>query len=325
VTVENPAARATPWEAPPQPDNADGARRMVGVEIEFAGVPVEAAAEAARGLFGGSLRRHSPHLIDVEDTPWGAFRVEIDMNLAHKPPAEEPEQTLRDIAIGVSSVVVPTEIACPPIPWDEAHALDALRARLRGLGALGTRESLLYAFGLQLNPELPSLETPAVLDTLRAFVLLRDWLRREIDVDPCRRVWLFETPFPMGYCARVLDPAYRPDRGRFIDDYLRANPTRDREVDLLPLCKHLDEGRVTRALPHEKVNARPTWHYRLPNSEIESPFWSIGLEWSRWVRVEKLAARPDLLAAAAEEWLDNRTRLIPRSWEPRSIEIAESL
>ncbi|TVQ52616.1 MAG: amidoligase enzyme [Rhodobacteraceae bacterium] len=298
---------------------------MVGVEIEFAGVPVEAAAEAVHGLFGGALRRRNPHVIDVADTPWGDFRVELDMSLAHKPPVEEPEQTLRDIAIGVSSMVVPTEIACPPIPWDEAHALDALRARLCGLGALGTRESLLYAFGLQLNPELPSLETPDILATLRAYVLLRDWLRHEIDVDPCRRIWLFETPFPTGYCARLLDPAYNPDRGRFIDDYLRANPTRDREVDLLPLCKHLDARRVTEALPNEKVNARPTWHYRLPNSEINSPFWSIGLEWARWVKVERLAERPDILQQAAEEWLDNRLRMLPRSWAPRSIEIADRL
>lgn len=325
MTIENPAARAAPWDAPPRPDAPGGGRRRVGVEIEFAGVPVEAAAETVRGLFGGAVRGASPHVLEVVDTPWGAFRVEIDMSLAHKPPAEEPEQTLRDIAIGVSSMVVPTEVACPPIPWDEAHALDALLTRLRSLGALGTRESLLYAFGLQLNPELPSLDIADILATLRAYVLLRDWLRHEIDVDPCRRIWLFESPFPMGYCARLLDPAYRPDQGRFIDDYLRANPTRDREVDLLPLCKHLDEARVARALPYEKVNARPTWHYRLPNSEIDSPFWSIGLEWARWVKVERLAERPDILAEAGEEWLDNRARLLPRSWAPRSIEIAETL
>jgi hypothetical protein len=220
---------------------------------------------------------------------------------------------------------VPCEIVCPPIPWDKCHALDGLVAELRRLGAAGTREGLFYAFGAQLNPELPRLDVETILSTVRAFVLLRDWLRFEIDVDVVRRMAFFESPFPNGYCAQVLDPDYAPDLAGFIDDYLESNATRDRELDLLPLLCHLDEDRVRAALPDEKINPRPTWHYRLPNSEVERSDWSIGLEWDRWVRVERLAADPDRLARAADAWLDNHESLVPRDWTSRATALATAL
>ena len=176
-----------------------------------------------------------------------------------------------------------------------------------------------------MNPEPPTLEVPDLVDTLRAFALLREWLRDEIDVDTARRVWFFAAPFPDGWCARILNPGYAPDFPTFIRDYLGANATRDRELDMLPMLKHLDRERVIAALPHEKINARPTWHYRLPNSEVGRADWSIGLEWDRWVRVERLAGDRERLAAAAAEWLDNYSSLVPRDWTPRARALAEAL
>lgn len=313
---------APPWLAPPQPDGPDGQRRRVGVEIEFAGVSVRAAAEAVRHQFGGALRWEGAHRAHVEDTAFGAFRVEIDMNLAHRILETDAERSLRDAVVEVSSAVVPVEIVCPPIAWDRAHALDDLRDLLQRMGAEGTREGLFYAFGAQLNPEPPDLGPGTLLATLRAFLLLRDWLRAQIAVDPLRRLWQFEQPHPEDYVALVLDAAYAPDLPGLIGDYLEFNPTRDRELDLLPLFCFLDPDRVRRALPGEKINPRPTWHYRLPNSEIDRSDWSIGLEWARWVRVERLAGRPDLLRGAAAAWLDNADALLPSSWEPQSVALA---
>ena len=320
-----PSAAAAAWTAPPRPDRADGERRRVGVEIEFGELPVEAASRAVHRRFGGRLSFDGPHRGFVEGARFGDFAVEIDMRFAHRAASTETERRLRDAVVGLSSTLVPAEIVCPPIPWDEAHALDDLVGDLRALGAEGTKEGLFWAFGAQLNPEPPSLETPHLIETLRAFVILREWLRAEIDVDTVRRISFFAAPFPDGYCAQILQPDYAPAFPRFADDYLAANASRDRELDVLPLLKHLDCDRVIAALPNEKVNARPTWHYRLPNSEVERSDWSIGLEWDRWVRVERLAARPDLLREAATEWLRNYHSLVPRDWTPRAREIAGAL
>lgn len=317
-----------PWTAPPEPDMAaaDGTRRRrVGVEIEFAGISVRAAAEAVSVRLGGAIRWEGAHRALVEGGPLGDFRVEVDMSLAHRALESETERSLRDAVVDLSSAVVPVEIVCPPIAWDKAHALDDLCGLLNDMGAEGTREGLFYAFGVQLNPEPPRLDIPCILSTLRAFLLLRDWLRVEIGVDRLRRLWRFEVPFPEAYASLVLDPGYAPDLAGLIEDYLAHNPSRDRELDLLPMLCHLDADRVRRALPGEKINARPTWHYRLPNSDINASDWSIGLEWSRWVKVERLAAQPALLADAAAQWLARAGHLLPRSWERDSIALAARL
>jgi hypothetical protein len=313
------------WTEPPRLRRADGETRRVGVEIEFGGLRVKAAAAAVRDRFGGRLRLDGAHSAVIEGTPFGDFSVEIDLSVAHRRSSSETAEALREAVVGLSSVVIPCEIVCPPMPWDRCHLLDSLVGDLRGLGAEGTREGLFYAFGAQLNPEPHGLDVAQLLPVLRAFVLLRDWLRSEIEVDVARRIWFFESPYPDGYCALILDPDYAPDLPALIDDYIEHNPTRDRELDLLPMLRFLDETRVTRALPHEKINARPTWHYRLPNSEVERADWCIGVEWDRWVRVERLANDRTLLAQASAEWLRNYDSLVPRDWRARAEALARSL
>ena len=36
-------------------------------------------------------------------------------------------------------------------------------------------------------------------------------------------------------------------------------------------------------LPNEKINGRPTFHYRLPDARLSDPGWSIAPDWNRWV------------------------------------------
>lgn len=317
---------AAPWTPPPRATRADGETRRVGVEIEFAGLSVPDAVDAVREALGGAARWINPHSAVVEGGPLGRFEVELDTRYAQGAPAEdETLRAVQETLVELASAVVPVEIVCPPIAWDQAHRLDDLCAALRRRGAEGTRAAWLYAFGLQLNVEPPAEDVQTLLATLRAFCLLRDWLREEIGVDGTRRLMSFETPYPSTYCARVLSPTYAPDAARLIDDYLAFNPARDRELDLLPMLCMLDERRVRRRLPEEKINPRMTWHYRLPNSDFADPRWSVGSEWSRWVKVERLAEDRERLATLSTEWLENHGRVFPRDWTPRSRDVAASL
>jgi hypothetical protein len=293
---------ADAWPAPPQPANDAGEARRVGVEIEFAGLTVTEAAQVARDELGGELHSVDPQRVKLEGSELGDFTVELDIRFAHHPADSDLGRLVRDKAAKAAAVVIPAEIVCPPIPWDRCHRLDDLSARLRKAGAEGTRAAQLYAFGLQLNVEVAGPDPARLRDTIRAFLLLRDWLRAEILVDNARTLLSFAAPFSEEYCAYVLDPDYDPDLTGLIEDYLAFNPTRDRELDCLPLFAHLDEPRVRHALPDEKIKKRPAWHYRLPNCEIDDPAWSPGLEWRRWLRIERLAADPHRLMAASARW-----------------------
>lgn len=313
------------WARPPEATAATGDARRIGVELEFADLAAPQAAMILARELGGVTEAEGPQRVHVRGGPLGDFTVELDLAMAHAERETDFSRAIRDAVAQASSAVIPTEIVCPPIAWDRAHALDSLCAALRAGGARGTRAHPFYAFGLQLNVEAASVAPAALLRTLRAFILLRDWLRAEIHVDASRKVWFFAAPFGEDYCAHVLDPAYAPDQAALIDDYLAFNPSRDRELDALPLLAHLDEPRVRAALPDEKIKKRPAWHYRLPNCEIDDPRWSPGLEWARWVRVEQLAADADRLERAARAWRATPAGLLGRDWEAGSRALAEAL
>ncbi|MCI4660896.1 MAG: amidoligase family protein [Neomegalonema sp.] len=321
---------STPWQAPPERISLDrNEERRIGIELEFIGPNAMRAAELVQRLFGGELTSHERHRVHVKGSDLGDFTIELDMKAAH--PDEQDEETedwqqalMRTVSgwIGdLGSVVVPMEIVCPPVPLSQAPQLDGMLAELRRLGAQGSTGSLFYAFGAQLNPEVPDTGAGSILAHLQAFLLLRDWLREEIAIDPSRRIVPFADPFPVRYQEKILRSSYRPDLTQLIDDYVDDNPTRNRELDMLPLLRHLDDAHVRRRLPDEKIHARPTFHYRLPNMDLEKPDWSIGTEWNRWLAVERLAADPDRLAAAMAEW-QNSQKLSLRQWLPASRAIA---
>src|SRR6185436_20978207 len=102
----------------------------------------------------------------------------------------------------------PTEISAPPIPITDLAPLDALRDLLRQAGAKGTRRSVLYAFGMHINPELPSDDPAEVRDVMRAFLLLEPWLRERTEVDLTRRIAPYINPFPREYARLILREDY---------------------------------------------------------------------------------------------------------------------
>ena len=284
---------------PPRLRHPDGTPRCVSVELEFGGLGVVEASNALAAALGGRVRCEDSYRCTVEDTALGPLKVELDMQVAHPGDGEGPLlRGMRDLIGAVGSLWMPAEVTTGPLEIGRIGETERLLA-LRCAGAYGTRRYVHHAFGLQFNPELPDLEARTILAHMRAFALLAPRLRREIGVDLSRRLSPFIEPWPEGYVERLLDPGYEPDLPMLIDDYLDASPSRNRELDMLPLFAHLDHDRVRARLPYEKISARPTFHYRLPDSRVDDPAWTIAADWNRWVEVERLASDPARLAELA--------------------------
>jgi hypothetical protein len=315
-------------QSPPETLNFQGRVRRVGIEIELAGLPPQDIAKLVQELFGGEICLISPHRLKVVDARWGAFVIELDTQYAH-PDAKVLEEVprrdtewerqrhqmrvdfhnrTRELIGDVVTGLVPTEIVCPPVPWDELEALDALFAALHAHGAKGTDASLLYGFGLHLNPEVASLEVSQLLYQLRAYLLLAAWLRKEIDIDITREVLPHANPFPKDYALKVLAADYAPDLDGLIADYIAFNPTRNRELDLYPLFAYLRPDYPHELFTHKLVKPRPTFHYRLPNAQLSRPGWGAVVEWNRWVITERLAADHEDLAARAARYVRYHTQ-----------------
>lgn len=318
---------------PPRPTGAAGETRKVGIEIEFAGVQCGRAAEVVASVFGGAVTRQDTFRYNVGTERYGAFRVELDIQLVHAPEAqdalenkaggqfvEDVRHGLREAVGEIGSTFIPAEVVAPPVPYDELGAMDDLARALRAAGAAGTGEALMYAFGLHLNPECASLEPDYLLTVLRAYLLAEDWLRQEIHLDRTRRLLPFADPFPAAYVRLVADPGYAPDFPTMVDDYIEYNPTRNRGLDMLPVFGHIDGDFLRSRLDERRVSTRPAFHYRLPNASPDDPDWSIVGEWNRWVVVEKLADRPELMAEMGRAYLDGWGITRPFGWPKRSAQ-----
>lgn len=106
---------------------------------------------------------------------------------------------MREIYGDLGSLVIPYEVVCPPIDVERLPELEAVLEALRQEGAQGTRDNLLHAFGVQLNPEIATKDPYWVLAVLKAEILLSEWLRSIISVDMARRFLAFADPFPKAY------------------------------------------------------------------------------------------------------------------------------
>jgi hypothetical protein len=295
----SPAYRTLPCTTTEQ-----GTTRRVGVEIEFGGLPIDDAVAIVRDLYGGEDDHRSRFERCIRGTKFGDFRVEIDSKplLAGKHHRMMSllgldDDRARDVVDGalerIARVWIPCEIVAPPVAYTDLPELEAMRAALCRAEARGTRASVMYGFGLQLNVEVPSRDAETLLRYLQSFLVLYDWLSDAICIDVTRRIGPFIHPFPEDYRNRVLDPSYAPNIDTLIDDYLLSNPTRNRPLDMLPVFAMIDEHKVAvAAKDFANVKARPAFHYRLPNCLVDDPAWSIAIEWNRWCEVERLAVDP---------------------------------
>lgn len=322
---------------PPRTTNPDGKPRRIGVEIEFSALTAEAGAREIGELFGGVIERDDVHRYHVRGTSLGDFTCELDLQYVHRTQSavdgsessksapldsflQNFRETLRGVYGEVSALVVPYEIACPPVALTDLPKLEALIAALRAAGAADTRASPLYGFGAHLNPEIAEGGFTWILAMLKSYLLLSDWLRSVMRIDLTRRLIAFTNPFPEAYALKVVDPDYRPDQGKLIDDYLDLNPTRNRELDLLPLFAWLDEERVMARVADRRIRPRPTFHYRLPDANFGQSTWGLMLEWNRWCVVERLAERPDLIDRMGQAYRTSQSQLFPDNWALQASE-----
>jgi hypothetical protein len=286
----------------PRPRRLDGAERATGVEIEFAGLDVAGAGAVVAREWGGRVRPTGARDLVVEDTRFGDVEVELDTALGTDP----AERLVTDIL----GELIPVEIVTPPLTPADLPQVDALIAALRAAGARGTRDALAFGFGLHLNPEVAADDAAFILPVVRAYALMEDWLRAVDPIDLARQILPFVLPWPQALIDRLAAEGAGWSIDELIAHYLLLSPTRNRGLDLLPLFEHLRPGRVSAALGSGKVKGpRPTFHYRLPEARVDEADWTLAYEWNRWCLVERVAARPGLLADLAEAWGEHRASL----------------
>lgn len=299
----------TDFKQPPRQYNADGELRKVGYEIEYAGVDLRLSAECVQSVTGGKLEQENPYRYVVSGTEFGEFGIEVDASILQE---QSYENFLQKIGIDIDSLdirapledfirnsaanIVPNEIVTPPIPLDRMSILDDIRTVLVNEQAHGTRGSLIYGFGVHMNPELPSTDAADLLAWLRAYSLLHDWLSQRADVDWTRRISPYINPYPAEYLTLITDPDYAPDRKQLIADYVRLIPSRNHALDMLPAFVHIaGESLLGKLKEPHLIKPRPAFHYRLPNCLLDDPDWRLAKEWNDWVTVETLADNTESL------------------------------
>ncbi|CAN5381168.1 hypothetical protein BH23BAC3_BH23BAC3_15070 [soil metagenome] len=292
----------TRFKLPPITTNSSGNERVVGYEFEFTGVEMDDVAKIIQSLYGGIVKKLSTYKFEIQNTRLGSFKIELDAQVLSE---KKYEKTLRMIGIDISmfkniesiegklkdiaSSVVPFEITTPPIRLSQMEALNSLLEEMRIWKVKGTGSSIFYAFGLHINPEIPSRSTESILNHLRAFVLLDPWIRRDAEIDMSRKITPFIKEFKEDYKSLLLSPNYHPSLDKLISDYFVYENSRNRPMDLQPLFMYLNKDLTEPFLEDTLTHARPTYHYRLPNCSIENDEWTLASEWNRWVLVEKLA------------------------------------
>jgi hypothetical protein len=307
------------YKKPPIEKNADNEIRKVGFEIEFSGIETRQTARIVQSIYGGEIRELNRYYLDLKETNVGDFTIKIDSSFLYqkkyseileklgiddikKLEEEKLYERMEEIFENIASGFIPHEIVTPPVSLDNISAFDELLEKMNNEKAKGTGSSVIYAFATHINPEAPSLEVSSVLSYLRAFLLLYDWLYDELEIDFTRKLTSFINPFTKKYIRKVLDPGYEPALEAFIQDYIEYNPERNRPLDLYPLLSYL-KPEVKELEETGIVKPRPTYHYRLPNSEIDREDWNFSDEWNYWWYVEKLASERKTMSELSKQYL----------------------
>jgi hypothetical protein len=186
--------------------------------------------------------------------------------------------------------VVPQELIIGPLAVEQLPVVDILASALRKEGAEGQGVVLNDALGLHFNIDLQTLDVTSLTAYLKAYMLNDRELRQEV-ARGWRQSAALPPDYPSEYRRLVMADTYWPNLDVFTADYLAANPTRKRALDLLPALSVLSPVRVSSRLPREKIGPRPVLHYRLPQVYLSDPNWSVIPDWERWLRVEAEALR----------------------------------
>lgn len=304
----------------PQPLNADGVPRLVGVEIEFGGMPESDAATLCASFLNGRAVQIDSHIWRVEDSEIGTLDIYLDIFLR-----KAQQSRLRDAALDLGREVVPVEIVTEPLDMDGLERLDALRENLRAAGALGSGAGWFFGFGVHLNIEIASDCDADIVRPLLAYALIEDWLRADNPINDARRLLPFTDPYPTDFVRALIKAGPEATRDHVTGLYLELTPSRNRGLDMLPVFAHFDPDRIASAI-EDKTSARPTFHFRLPDCRIDDAGWSLAEEWDRWRLVERVAEDNALLDRLAQAWDDDHgfLTLSRQSWATRSGRILQT-
>lgn len=295
---------------PDQLRNHEGDERRVGVEIELSGLSYDELVDHAARLLDGTPELASRYVTKLE-TKAGTFTIELDSDPIKDLDLDDDRlpQSIRDLSNHAMDVIdfaaekiVPLEIVGPPLAFSKVELIEHLVDELRELGAEGSREAIYFAFGLQLNPELPDLEPATLVRYLQAFAALYDWLKARHQMDISRKFTTYIEPWSSRYTEKLMADEYSPDIKALMTDYLDENPTRNKALDLLPLFAHLDAELLAEYVDDPRIKSRPTLHYRLPDCDIDNPRWHFSTVWNDWVVLEQLANNPDDLKSLRESF-----------------------
>lgn len=305
----------------PQPLNHKGDERRVGFELEFSGLTLQQTLEVCRDELDGDVVSTSPAQCVMDVRGLGRFGIEIDWDyLKRKAQAEGASESGWVKELGsLAENLVPIEIVAPPLTLKHCRCLLPLITRLRDAGAKGTGESLIAAYGVHINTEVPSLQPDSLLRYLQAFSLLQWWLVDAHRVDATRKLSPYIDTYPEAY-TRLLASQDSVSLDQLIDDYLTHNPSRNRALDMLPIWTYLDESKVMSVLKDRKINARPAFHYRLPNCHLERSDWQLTDPWKIWWVVEALANDLPALAYWKKAFIDAEKPLVgvlEKDWKER--------
>lgn len=310
----NPMSRTSSCALPDVRLNSEGNERRVGVEVELSGLGYDVLVDHAARLLDAPAEAVSRYVTRIE-TGLGPFTIELDsdpikdLDLADSRLPESIRELggqAMEVIDAAAERIVPLEIVTPPIPFSHLQEVDRLVDELHLLGALGSREAIYFAFGLQLNPELPDLEPATVVRYLQTFAALYDWLKARHQLDISRKFTTYIEPWANRYTDQLIEDDYAPDLEQLMRDYLEWNPTRNRALDLLPLFSHLNADLLDRYVRDPRIKSRPTLHYRLPDCDIDNPEWHFSTVWNDWVVVEQIANRAEDLAELRALFRDSR-------------------
>jgi hypothetical protein len=321
---------------PSRSKNFDGNERQVGVELEFSGCEPDQILGCITDCFGGQINKNSIFNYQIADTGVGDFTLELDAQILQRLVKSDDLDTqdkndfkfAETLLKSAAEKIVPWEVVTPPIAVSRLAELNSLFACLREKGALGTRKSARYAFGLHLNPDLPDLKAETLTAYMQAYLCLYDWIYAKEEIDVVRKITPYIDHFKKDYVLKVVDNDYAPDLETFIKDYLAHNPSRNRSLDLLPLFAHIDEKWVAEHKEKALIKARPTFHYRLPNCDIDNPDWNLDHPWSLWLKVEELANNKPMLETFVKEFREEYqrfTRAIDNKWITRCDKLLDEL
>lgn len=292
------------YKQPTVTHSAAGKPRRVGFELEFTGLDLPRTITLVETVFGGKRSDESVAAATVKVAGLGVFQIELDWQYLKKKAARETsgEEQWLDLLSQAATLLVPVEIVCPPLAIDSLEQLDPLIETLRCSGARGTEDTLIAAYGVHINTEIPQLDAASLFAFSRAFALLQWWLVDAHRVDLARRISPFVDLYPESYLKHLF-AQHSPDLQQLLNGYLEHNASRNRALDLLPLLAEIDSAAVAAAVGDSKVSARPAFHYRLPNCQVDKPGWTLAEGWNTWWVVEELATRSSDLDELALRFL----------------------